>query len=286
MRVVTRHYGVSLVEMLVALTLGLIVLSIVVTVFWNSLGINNRELLTARLVQELRAVTDLMVRDLRRAGFWELSVFAVRPNAGLVLSGSDLAINSSGTDFVGWGLGASAVPPLGLSVVGENGRADITATGVGGSIPVSIVAPFASGRIPAGAWTLFSYSDEWFTVIDVTTDCILYRIDSNGDLVVDPQEQHGFRLSGDAVERYASGPHRCDDGTWVSLTDPAVIAVDTLGFSTSGDRLVANGGETGLVVREIGIEIAAHLRIDPFIARGVLTTVHPRANLFVPDRTP
>ena len=62
--------GLSLVELLVGLAVGLLVIASATSL----LGVQSREQRTAaaemRLMQELRAATDLVARDLRRAGHW------------------------------------------------------------------------------------------------------------------------------------------------------------------------------------------------------------------------
>lgn len=64
-----RQRGLSVVELMVAVTVGLIVLSGVTAMLVNSLQANNDTVRASRLNQELRAVMDLVVRDLRRAGY-------------------------------------------------------------------------------------------------------------------------------------------------------------------------------------------------------------------------
>lgn len=62
--------GLSLVELMVAVALGLLLLASVSTLVLGQLDDQRRLLLEARLGQELRAVVDLIARDLRRAGHW------------------------------------------------------------------------------------------------------------------------------------------------------------------------------------------------------------------------
>lgn len=64
-----RQRGLSVVELMVAVTVGLVVLSGVTAMLVNSLQAGNDTVRASRLNQELRAVMDLIVRDLRRAGY-------------------------------------------------------------------------------------------------------------------------------------------------------------------------------------------------------------------------
>lgn len=62
--------GVSLVELMVGVAVGLMVVAGASFVAVNQLGDNRRLLLETQVQQDLRAAADMVVRDLRRAGFW------------------------------------------------------------------------------------------------------------------------------------------------------------------------------------------------------------------------
>lgn len=66
-----RHQqGLSLVEILVAIALGLLLVSAVATLLVSHISEHRRMLAEVRLMQDLRAAADLVTRDLRRAGYW------------------------------------------------------------------------------------------------------------------------------------------------------------------------------------------------------------------------
>lgn len=65
--------GFSLIEVLLALALGLLLVGSVVSGVIAHIGEQRRLLAQARLSQDLRAVMDLASRDLRRAGHWGLA---------------------------------------------------------------------------------------------------------------------------------------------------------------------------------------------------------------------
>ncbi|MES2858757.1 MAG: prepilin-type N-terminal cleavage/methylation domain-containing protein [Pseudomonadota bacterium] len=60
--------GFSLVELMVAMVLGLIVIGSVIALVLSMIRANNQTIAATRLTQELRAVAALMSSDLRRAG--------------------------------------------------------------------------------------------------------------------------------------------------------------------------------------------------------------------------
>lgn len=70
MRAPSDQRGLSVVELLVGSTVGLLIATGATQLFVEHLRDNRRLLLEARLHQDLRAATDLIARDLRRAGYW------------------------------------------------------------------------------------------------------------------------------------------------------------------------------------------------------------------------
>jgi prepilin peptidase dependent protein B len=66
---VGRQRGMTLVETMVALVLGLIVTAAMLTMMANTLGTGTRTIEMARLQQELRAVMQLVSRDIRRSAY-------------------------------------------------------------------------------------------------------------------------------------------------------------------------------------------------------------------------
>lgn len=67
---VRRARGVSIVEMLVGIAVGLIVVAAASMTVATQLADNRRLLLEAQVQQDLRAATDIVTRELRRSGFW------------------------------------------------------------------------------------------------------------------------------------------------------------------------------------------------------------------------
>jgi prepilin peptidase dependent protein B len=66
----TRQAGLSLIELMVGLTVGLFVATAALAVLAINLRENRKLLLEARLLQDLRSASDLITRDLRHAGYW------------------------------------------------------------------------------------------------------------------------------------------------------------------------------------------------------------------------
>ena len=66
---ITRQKGFSLVELLVAMVIGLFVAGIVTTMYISVLRANSTTVQLARLNQDLQAALDIMSRDIQRAGY-------------------------------------------------------------------------------------------------------------------------------------------------------------------------------------------------------------------------
>lgn len=69
-----RQLGLSVVELMVGLTVGLLVIAAAATTFADQVQHTRRSVLEARLQQDLRAATTLLARDLRRAGHWQAAL--------------------------------------------------------------------------------------------------------------------------------------------------------------------------------------------------------------------
>lgn len=67
----SAQQGLSIIELLVGFTVGLFIMGGAIALLVNYLGSNRKLLLETRVNQDLRTTADLVVRDLRRAGFWQ-----------------------------------------------------------------------------------------------------------------------------------------------------------------------------------------------------------------------
>lgn len=85
-----RQRGLGLVELMVGLTIGLIITAGAITLTTNQLADHRRLVLETQVQQDLRAAADLMLRDLRRTGFWVL------PQNGVWAAGQPLERSAYG----------------------------------------------------------------------------------------------------------------------------------------------------------------------------------------------
>lgn len=99
--------GVSLVELLIGVTLGLFIVGAGLTVLVVHLRESQALIAQSRLMQDLRAATDLIARDLRRVGYWGDAAAGVWPRdaatgaAGVTANPyTALAVSSTSTPAV------------------------------------------------------------------------------------------------------------------------------------------------------------------------------------------
>lgn len=77
------QHGLSIVELMVGVAVGLIVTASATVLVASQLADNRRLLLETQVQQDLRAAADLIVRDVRRAGYWGGASRASANGAGL-----------------------------------------------------------------------------------------------------------------------------------------------------------------------------------------------------------
>lgn len=82
-----RELGYTLIELMIGLVIGLIVLSAVIYIFLTTLKSSSNVLNSYRLNLEVSTLSDMVVGELRRAGYWPIS------GAGASPFGSELDLN-------------------------------------------------------------------------------------------------------------------------------------------------------------------------------------------------
>ena len=100
-----RMRGMSLVELMVGIAVGLLIVAAATCVLVSQLHDHRRLMLETQLQQDLRTASDIIVRELRRSGYWGSAHRAawfhgtpgVAPNpyAGVGLAGGELAFSYS-----------------------------------------------------------------------------------------------------------------------------------------------------------------------------------------------
>ena len=99
------HAGLSLIELMIGIAMALFIAAAGTTVLTSNLRDNRALLLEARLMQDLRTATDIVSRDLRRAGFWAAATQGIwSADAGAMLANPYAALRSgaAASDAVGF----------------------------------------------------------------------------------------------------------------------------------------------------------------------------------------
>ncbi len=67
---VRRQAGLSIVELMVGMAVGLVVMGGVISIYISTLKTSSETLQSSRLNQEMSAIMNIMINDIRRAGYW------------------------------------------------------------------------------------------------------------------------------------------------------------------------------------------------------------------------
>jgi prepilin peptidase dependent protein B len=65
-----KQSGYTLIEIMIALILGLIVVAATISIYISTVGSNSSIIKSARLNHDLEAVMTLMINDIKRSGYW------------------------------------------------------------------------------------------------------------------------------------------------------------------------------------------------------------------------
>lgn len=191
--------GFSLIELMVALALGLIVSIAIVAFTMSSFRSNGQFVLSARLTQELRNTMDLMTRDLRRAGY-----------------------NESAMSAMG---GGSASPFAPMSI--------LTSHTEGGGEADCIIYAYdrkegTAGVLDVSNGEVRGIRRKSVKVNGVDVGVIEYAESSGSNKP---------KCDGDTAD-YTEFPPACDTtSTWCSLSDPSILNITSLTLTDSGSTI-------------------------------------------------
>lgn len=230
--------GMTIIELMVGLTVGLIVVGMVVSVYITSLGTSSDTLKSSRLNQEMSAIINIMANDIRRAGYafadgqdWDNP----DPLTGAV-DPDDLenALEPSTNPFNQVNTANNALTTA-LRGWQYTGAAWVDKTAVDAAPNVSQCRDPATNQGVCG--------------------CIVYGYDANmgddladaGKSVVDNNEFFGFRfnaadnsISMRRTHNLSGGdaPNSCTSGQWDRLNDQSSTEILELSFDLSGSSCV------------------------------------------------
>jgi len=97
-----RQRGLSIVELMVGIAIGLVIVAAALLTLTHHLRENRSLIVEARLMQDLRTASDLVAHDLRRAGYWNHAGDGVWHAAGSPLQANPytaLNVSDEATSF-------------------------------------------------------------------------------------------------------------------------------------------------------------------------------------------
>ncbi|MCE0758775.1 prepilin-type N-terminal cleavage/methylation domain-containing protein [Marinobacter sp. G11] len=194
-----RQKGLTLIELMVGLIVGLIVIGGVMTVYLAVISSSGTTLKSSKLNLEMGAVMSVMTNDIRRAGIWNRN-FA---DEGVSLEDNPFSeVSSSPNAKDGTALEVHD------SMADDNNQVETVNLA---DNPDDIYRPNGSGS------------------------CIVYAYDSEEDDSVDNSDLFGFRLNNGAVEMREEGDtsgdiNSCTNGTWAAMNDTNVVTITELTF--------------------------------------------------------
>ncbi len=216
--------GFSLIELMIGMAVGLLVLLAVTTVYINTLRVSANTLDGSRLNQEMSAMMNIMVNDIRRAGYWEAASAAFT--------------TPTKNPFIQVENAASAEDITALRIYSNGGSGasytDVTYDENG------LVKPGDDGY-SEGSCITYTYDANRNGTYDKVTEIATgfdndnTLKDSDGD---DDDEEFGFRWDGDGILRMRTsnndtGPSKCgsNSGNWLAVNDVNDIVITNLNFS-------------------------------------------------------
>lgn len=298
-RSANQQTGLSLLELMIALALGLVVLTGVTSVFVSTMVGNFDNLKMTRLNQELRTVMLMVTRDLRRAGYWryafetikasrntDLSLSSVTPGTGESLTAEDdifTDLRANGvTGFSLLYVDKATSTPYRLTVTGYTADDVATVTVIGDAGGND----FPDTELQAGRWFIVNPFGD--ITVDETNDCVFFTYDNDQDGVEGAAENYGFsfdavngnvRTGDQAGVTPGASPNECTGGTgsWATLNDGSTVEITAFDIQDrSEDTFVTNG--INVTVREYEITLTGRLRGDTKIIRTVSDMIKIRNN--------
>lgn len=242
-----RHVsGFSLVELMVALVVGMVVAGAVLAFTVSSVQANSEYVRTARLTQELRTIGQHVTSELRRAGYDESALDYVSSNSATAFSQfSPMLVDNDDPDAncVVYAYDRQPGTPGSIDLDNQEVRAVRRSTATVGGKTVGVVEMGESSGATAP-----------------TCDA--------------------------AGPDYSKYPIGCNAATgWCALSDPRTIDItqfivddEGAGGDSHGRQDVTSSGYVPMQIRELRVTISGQLRDDADISRTLVSNVKVRAN--------
>lgn len=295
-----KQRGLSLVEMMVALAIGMVIISGALYISTSATTASRDNIRMSFLNQELSNAMNLITKDLRRASYWGGAMDAARVSgvSSLTFSavsgnGVSITINFDTADVsnaIVDGLGAKADDVGAKLVYLEKSAAspypvqryeatitDYTAStntftaNLSGTFPSTVLA---NGGVVEGSWAIIPPTNTVTTVV-TGDDCAIFSYDVNGNGLVPTDENFGFRFdSTEQAVELRTGGTSCSGTGWENITDPTRVQIYE--FTIVPTATSVSAGQFSVDVREYEIILKGRLTSDTSIDRTLRETVRVR----------
>lgn len=255
-----RAAGLSLPELLVGMTLGLLVTAAALALVAMASGEQRRLLAEARLQQDLRAAMDIVTRELRRSGQW--------PDATAGLWAAELPVSVVATSATP-GVSPGATPGMSSTATPQPMPPAVNPYGAFLAVPcnAATAAPAAGAAAPSAMPRAVA-----------SHACHLTASDD------DPTpSRSGFHVSRSMLYAVLQG------GSPQAVTDPGSTSVRRFTVTSAGRELGLGAfcslpcGDRcpGAALRAVVVELQAALPDDPRVQRRLQGTVRVRNDLLI-----
>jgi prepilin peptidase dependent protein B len=240
----SKSLGFSLIELMIALAIGLVVVGAVLAFTLSSVTTNSEYIQSTRLSQELRNSMDFVSRELRRAGYDQ-------NNATYVARST------------------AAVP-----VISPFGRIFTTADANGTGTATDSCVIYAYDR-DAGTSGTVDLADGEIRAIRLG-----YTPAGVGVIEVAQSTAGVTPACGGTAPDYTKYPATCSAAGWCALSDPTVINITEFNITRNDLEQLGSGTATPVVTREFSVELIGRLvrSADGTVTRGIRSTVKVRAD--------
>lgn len=244
-----RMAGFSLIELMVALVVGLVVSGAVLAFTASSMKSNSDYMLSMRLTQELRNSMDLVTRDLRRAGYDEDALKYIATGNASPFSRMQLC-NDAGTCTTVSSAGvASATGPITCAIYAYD-----RAGGTDGVVDLD------NGEVRGVRLKQRTVNGRQVGVLE-------YAISSGSSLP----------SCSDASPDYTTYPASCN-GPWCVLSDPAKLDITQLAITNQGN--VVGSAPSQVQLRDLTIDMVGRLAGTTDFTREIKSDVRIRSDCF------
>jgi len=268
--------GFTLVEMMVGIVVGLVVLWGMSTVYVNSARSSRTTTTADQLNQDLRAVMDIMVSDIRRAGYWDVAPTGVNPfTVRAPAPTTDIQISNTGTadaDCILYSYDATYKPGNTVGVV--DGGLDFFGFQLANGV-VQTLDPAANLANTSTACA----STQWQNLTDERAINVTRLTFVTGDAA---DATTGSKCIAFAPATYIAAS-AATFTSWTSRPTAAGAIYQGPACDPSAPNAPAGGAypaaaNTFVETRQIRITLTAHSVADPSLSRSLTETVLVRAN--------